>query len=133
MKKYGMMITILVLASLLLASPIKAQNVPISQLRDWPDLSTLETWLGEHERIYLIVDANGLVWPDPAYGDCDDYARRLRDNAADDGYYLSLQLVHNWHPELVGERDMGNLAIVGNRMYFIQPMLGISEDWGLLD
>ncbi len=95
-------------------------NASSSKLHDWDTNDELQQWVDQHAMLYLIADDSGRVTFDglslnPLYGDCDDYARRMRNEAAEDGYYLSLQLVNNgWH--------MVNLAIIGNEMWLVDPM-----------
>ncbi len=61
--------------------------------------------------------------------DCDDYSERLQRKALSDGYLISIQLITNG--SLLGARvtnyvsdHMGNLTIIGNNMYYIEPLDG---------
>jgi hypothetical protein len=84
----------------------------------WQSVGELTDW----------VKANIVVlWGTTGFRpDCDDYAVRLYNLAYAQGRPLSLQAV--WQGELQGvpvsnfmERHLGNMAIVGNEIYFIEP------------
>ena len=58
--------------------------------------------------------------------DCDDYARALRRRALEQGFLMSLQLVSDG--EIFGVKvsdfagpHMGNLSMIGNDIYYIEP------------
>jgi len=58
--------------------------------------------------------------------DCDDYARALRRRALEQGFLMSLQLVTDG--EIFGVKvsdfarpHMGNLTMIGNDIYYIEP------------
>jgi len=115
-------------------------EVPI-KLREFESLEELETWLandrtdGKHYMFNWVDDeaainlegqtsANFYIHPD--YQDCDDYARILQDNANKDGFEMSVQLDEIKHHAL-------NTAIIGNKVYFIEPQTDDIERWENLD
>ncbi len=61
--------------------------------------------------------------------DCDDYSERIQRQALNDGYLVSMQLITKG--TLLGakvtnyvEDHMGNITIIGNWVYYIEPMDG---------
>jgi len=94
-----------------------------SNLTDWQSYDQLREWVDANVMIFL---KQGVEWTaDPRF-DCDDYAMRLRDIAAEDGFYLSLQLTAD-------RSHMGNLAIVNGEMYWVDPTTTEIFYWGTLD
>ncbi len=86
--------------------------------REFDSSAVLMAWAEEHLTTLWIVGNQAA--------DCDDYASRLQLEAFKDGYILSVQLVENGR--LSGknvsnflELHMGNLAMIGNTIYFIEP------------
>lgn len=61
--------------------------------------------------------------------DCDDYATRLQRKAMQEGYKLSVQLIEDGkllEVDVSSQPDihMGNLAIIGNSIYYVEPLPG---------
>jgi len=89
-----------------------------NEWREFESPASLMSWVKEHLANLWIV-GNQIA-------DCDDYASRLQVEAFKDGYLLSVQLVTDGM--LYGknisnflEPHMGNLAIISNEIYFIEP------------
>jgi len=76
------------------------------QLRDFESLDELRTWL-DGQPNYVCVFPNC---------DCDDFARWLVEDAAEDGYRLSWELDYSR-----GKLHLLNSAIIGNGFYLIEP------------
>lgn len=96
-------------------------EVPVyPSCREFSTLAELASWL----------DVNmAVLWPVEEF-DCDDYAERLQIRAASDGYLLSCHLVENGKIYGIRVSDdtgphMGNMAIVQNDVFFIEPQPGI--------
>jgi hypothetical protein len=84
------------------------------QLREFTSVGKLTDWVNEHQ-----LQISGDV-------DCDDYAMRLQQQAYEDGYMVSVQLIFNGYLDDVRVSDvmgahMGNLVIIGNNIYWIEP------------
>lgn len=96
------------------AAPVYVNN----QWQEFPDLATLTQWANDHlVNLWFVGDT---------VADCDDYAARLQLEAYKDGYIMSVQLVQDG--KLFGknisnytEAHMGNLVMVGNDIYFVEP------------
>jgi FtsZ-binding cell division protein ZapB len=89
-----------------------------NEWREFESPAVLMSWAKEHLANLWIV-GNRIA-------DCDDYASRLQLEAFKDGYLLSVQLIKNGllYDKNVSnyvEAHMGNLAMVGNEIYFIEP------------
>jgi len=89
-----------------------------NEWREFESPAVLMGWAKEH-LAYLWVVGNQIA-------DCDDYASRLQLEAFKDGYLLSVQLIKDG--KLDGknvsnytELHMGNLAMIGNEIYFVEP------------
>jgi hypothetical protein len=86
--------------------------------REFESPAVLMSWTKDHLTT-LWISGNQVA-------DCDDYASRLQLEALKDGYILSVQLVLNG---MVNGKNvsnylgshMGNLAMIGNEIYFIEP------------
>jgi hypothetical protein len=95
-------------------NPVYVNN----QWREFESPAILMSWAKEHlAYLWLVGDQ---------VADCDDYASRLQLEAYKDGYFLSVQLIENGM--LNGKNvsnylqlHMGNLAMIGNEIYFIEP------------
>lgn len=89
-----------------------------NQWREFESVGDLTEWVKEHL---------GYIWTvGDQVADCDDYASRLQLEAYKDGYLISVQLIQNGM--LYGknvsnylELHMGNLAMIGNEIYFVEP------------
>ena len=101
--------------------------------RDFTDLSELQEWLNKNTTLYLAPDENGvltLVNHIPTdKDDCDDQALGFQQKALDAGYIMSVHLVENGRIFGVKvteftENHMGNLAVIGNDVYYIEPTSG---------
>jgi hypothetical protein len=95
-------------------TPVYVNN----QWREFDSSASLISWVEEH--LAYIWTAGGQV------ADCDDYASRLQLEAYKDGYFLSVQLIENGmlsgkNVSNYSQLHMGNLAMVGNEIYFIEP------------
>ena len=96
-------------------------------LRNFESLEVLQSWLNVNGGVVYVIPMNGVVDfsnPDDS-NDCDDQAKRLQDKAINDGYNLSLQVVDS-DGFLMGKQvnkgglpHMGNLAIIGNNIYYV--------------
>ena len=98
-------------------------------LRDFDSLEELEIWLvldDTNEYVYLFADASGEVARDERY-DCDDYAIQLQRRAVSSGYLMSVTLVDDpgQGPHMV------NLAVIGDKVYYIEPQT--DEYWYYCD
>ncbi len=89
-----------------------------NEWREFESAAKLMEWSEEHLAVIWIVGDQ--------VADCDDYAARLQREAFKDGYLLSLQVISGGM--LNGKNvsnytalHMGNLAMVGNDIYFIEP------------
>jgi hypothetical protein len=116
---------------------------PWEDYRDWQSTDELQQWVDANAVVFVIADAAGNInfdssSLDPAW-DCVDYSRRLQRLAAQDGYFLSLALTDpngnigrgiNVSP---AGYHMGNLAIVGDEMWFVDAMTGTITDLGPLE
>lgn len=103
-------------------------------LREFASVAELRAWCERNLAVILTVGQDGtvdLLEPTPNSGsDCDDYAERLQRLAISDGYLMSVQLVQGgclFGVEVTPEKGchMGNLAIAGNGVYFIEPQPGM--------
>jgi len=86
--------------------------------REFESLGVLTEWAEKHLADIWMVGSK--------MADCDDYAERLQTEAYKDGYLLSSQLVtggmlNGKNVSNFTEVHMGNLAMVGNAIYFIEP------------
>ena len=94
---------------------------PISihtNLREFESPGALMSWAKEHlTNLWIVGDQ---------VADCDDYALRLQLEAYKDGYLLSVQVIKDGmlngkNVSNYFESHMGNLAVIGNEIYFIEP------------
>uniref|UniRef100_A0A6M3IVD8 Uncharacterized protein n=1 Tax=viral metagenome TaxID=1070528 RepID=A0A6M3IVD8_9ZZZZ len=86
--------------------------------REFESLSEFTAWV-DGKLTYLMPSSSYTV-------DCDDYALRLQQEAYKDGYFLSVQLVldgYLWGKRVTNntEPHMGNLVVIGNEVFFIEP------------
>jgi hypothetical protein len=86
--------------------------------REFESLAVLAEWAKTHLAYILPVGSQS--------SDCDDYAQRLQTEAYKDGYLLSVQLItggmlNGKNISNYTQVHMGNLAMVGNSIYFIEP------------
>ena len=111
--------------------PIIIQSRP--QLKEFESLTELESWIKENKTLYLAPDENGvltLVNHIPTdKDDCDDQALGFQQKALGAGYVISVHLVENGRIFGVKvteftENHMGNLAVIGNDVYYIEPTSG---------
>jgi hypothetical protein len=89
-----------------------------NEWREFESPAALMSWADENLTNLWIV-GNELA-------DCDDYASRLQLEAFKDGYLLSVQLItdgllYSKNVSNFLEPHMGNLAMIGNDIYFIEP------------
>jgi len=109
---------------------VTIKGVPIVQpLRDFASYEELRMWLEVNGGIVLVADSNGLIslTTIDEQNDCDDQARRLQEKAEKDGYRLSVQIVNTGYlcgVEVSPLAHMGNLAIIGNSVYFVDVTRG---------
>ena len=102
-------------------------------LREFSSPDELTAWTKSNvdsfnEQDKLIRPAAAKLVPNSVW-DCDDYAERLQRKALSEGYLVSLQLISNG--SLLGAKvtnyisdHMGNITIIDNSMYYIEPMDG---------
>jgi hypothetical protein len=89
-----------------------------NQWREFESLDVLTKWATAN--LVTLLSVGDKV------ADCDDYATRLQLKAFKDGYIMSVQLINDG---LLNGRQvssfpgahMGNLAMVGNDIYFVEP------------
>ena len=94
------------------------------ELRNFESTEELENWLSENH-----IDEAVMLYASGKRFDCDDYARRLIKDARADGFQLWLQvLLPDYRRPDTGERvtesDEAHAlcsAIIGDRLYFIEP------------
>lgn len=89
-----------------------------NQWREFESPAILMSWSTEH-LLYLWMVGDQVA-------DCDDYAARLQLEAYKDGYLLSVQLIQDGmlngkNVSNYLQSHMGNLAMIGNEIYFIEP------------
>jgi len=97
------------------------ETVVFKPLSEFPSKEALESWCQENIAV--------LMCDDPDKADCDDYAEYLQRKAAEDGYLLSVCPVMDGKVYGVKVTDvpgahMGNLAMIGNEIYYIEPQPG---------
>jgi hypothetical protein len=94
--------------------PIYVNN----QWREFESPAVLMSWVKEHlANLWIVGDQ---------VADCDDYASRLQYKAYKDGYLLSVQIIKDGmldgkNVSNYQQSHMGNLAMIGNEIYFIEP------------
>jgi hypothetical protein len=103
-------------------------EVPTYQsLRDFESFEILQAWLDKNGGFVYVIPDSGTVTFGEAddNNDCDDQARRLQEKAFKDGYNLSLHLIDK-DGYLMGKKvtdgklpHMGNLAVIGNDIYYV--------------
>jgi len=110
------------------AKPIIEQvEVPVAvpiELREFETTEELEGWLAENH-----IDEAIMLYASGKEFDCDDYTRRLIRDAKTDGYQLWFQVLPpDYRRPDTGERLTKNdeahalcSAIIGNRLFFIEP------------
>jgi cell division protein FtsB len=86
--------------------------------REFESVGKLTEWAKEH-LAYLWISGDKIA-------DCDDYAERLQSEAYKEGYLLSLQVIkggvlNGKNVSNYLELHMGNLAMIDNEIYFIEP------------
>ncbi len=101
----------------------------VKPLQDFASYEELEAWLKTNGGIVLVADDNGIISLTTVdeWNDCDDQARRLQEKAEKDGYRLSVQIVDTGYlcgVEVSTPAHMGNLAIIGNLVYFVDVTQG---------
>ncbi|MEE8419038.1 MAG: hypothetical protein V3S02_02890 [Dehalococcoidales bacterium] len=102
------------------------------EFREFEDLAELTDWLEKNRLPTVIVaDSSGsanLLNPESSGSyDCDDYAEDLQRKALKQGLLMSQQLVLNGRVygvrvSSITEPHMGNLAIAGNDIYYIESL-----------
>jgi hypothetical protein len=91
---------------------VPVERIVNGKLVDFQSVGELTQWVSEHLTQFF------------GKADCDDYARLLQQNAYEDGYAISIQIIidgklaHQTVSDIT-QCHMGNLAIVGNNIYFI--------------
>jgi hypothetical protein len=109
---------------------IYEERIVHPSLVEFPSRQVLDEWCRTNIAVLLIPDADGIIRlngrKSSSLNDCDDYADRLQRLAADDGYLMSVTLVLNgqitgFKVSNVAELHMGNLAMVGDDIYYIEP------------
>jgi len=101
----------------------------VQPLRDFASYEELKAWLEANGGIVLVADADGIIslTTISEQNDCDDQARRLQEKAEKDGYRLSVQIVDTGYlcgVEVSPPAHMGNLALIGNLVYFVDVTQG---------
>ncbi len=103
---------------------------PPSRFKEFASVEELDTWCRKNITILLVSDARGRIdFNNPvvtSLNDCDDYAERLQILALNAGYLMSCQLAR--YGQVYGvtvtdniEGHMGNLVMMGNAVYYIEP------------
>ena len=107
------------------------EKVP-QKFREFKDLSELTEWLKNNSLpIRIIAGEDGRIdLTNPrstSQYDCDDYAEDLQIKALEQGLLMSQQLLMNG--QIYGikvseytEPHMGNLAVIGNNIYYVESM-----------
>lgn len=102
-------------------------------LKEFSTPGELATWAKATVDYYKQQDAiNPPVAPKlvpTSVWDCDDYSERLQRKALSDGYLVSMQLISGGqllgaHITNYGPDHMGDITIIGNNMYYIEPLDG---------
>jgi len=93
-------------------------------LSDFKNTDDLEHWLEDNH-----IDHAIMLYTSGKKFDCDDYARRLVNDARKDGYEMWVQVV--FHPyripgsgRLITEKGSGHAlcgVVIGNEWYFVEP------------
>jgi hypothetical protein len=119
------------------AAPVETPAVPAPAapltLKEFSSQEELAAWAKNTVTAFQQADKiNPPVYPKlvvTSVWDCDDYSERLQRKAISDGYLVSMQLITNG--SLLGARvtnyvgdHMANITIIGNNMYYIEPMDG---------
>ena len=130
-------LTIIVLVCILFASPLQAKDTsggygykePKGTVvyrtifaRPWESIEQFEQWYYDQPLLQTFIMPSGAF-----VVDCDDYAVRLQREALRQGYSVSCQLVENGKLFEVRVTDilephMGNLVIIGNSIYYVEPL-----------
>jgi hypothetical protein len=107
--------------------PERVVEVP-QALRDFSSVDELREWAKSHVAV---------LWLSGKEADCDDYARHFQKLAAQDGYYLSLALTDQQGylgtVKVKNGYHMGNLAVIGNEVWYVEPQTGEILCISLLD
>jgi len=96
------------------------------ELQDWLDRTVVVEFVAASDgNIGFDVPSGRLLGLDFATSDCDDYARELQRKAMYDGYILSLALTDEYgiigRTKVASEYHMGNLAVINNGMWYVEP------------
>jgi len=99
--------------------PVEVEKVVYKHrdYRNFESLSEFTEWADGKIAVYIVTGKEI---------DCDDYAMRLQRLAADDGYLISCQIVYNGkvYNQIVSDSKtlhMGNLIVVSNNIYYVEP------------
>jgi hypothetical protein len=96
-------------------------------LKDWDSVEQLREFLENDltdQHIALTTDNTGTV---KLYGQCEDYALQLRDNAMVAGMYLSVQILHpEEYKKYYPDKESNSyhaicMARIGNEFWYIEP------------
>lgn len=89
---------------------------------------TLEEFTSVGElRAFIESDSTDRMPPIPNEWDCDDYARRLRDNAAAIGKELEVTI----HP--IRTKHVVNMAFIGNEVWLVEPQNDYMWQYAVVD
>ncbi len=127
-------ITIEVPAEMMTEVPVivEVENEVSRKFREFEDLAELTEWLEKNSLpIRLIAGEDGRIdllnYKSTSQYDCDDYAEALQRKALEQGFLMSQQLVLNG--QVYGVKvskytgpHMGNLAVIGNNIYYIESI-----------
>ena len=97
------------------------ETVVYQSLKEFPSKEALDAWCRENIAVLMCDDAT--------QADCDDYAEYLQRKAVEDGYLLSVcpvmdGMVYGAKVTDIPGAHMGNMAMVGNEIYYIEPQPG---------
>lgn len=92
----------------------------VSNLREFHSEQELKDWLA--------VDRTDLNKYVPNQFDCEDFARMLQGNALSSGYIVSIALTQQ-----DSQLHAINVALIGNKLYWIEPQTDQFSFWGYTD
>lgn len=98
---------------------VKIVEIP-KQYKDWESVEQFESWYNSQHFTTLMPNGG-----DHETADCDDYAMWVAREALSGGYLVSLALVDGtgriYETEVSKPYHMGNLVVIGNGVYYVEP------------
>lgn len=119
------------LAALMKGHMEQQEREYIRKLRDFKDTDELEAFLAKDDTDNVIL----MSWDGSITGQCEDYAIKLRDNAADKGFNIEVTKItpsqfSRYYPHYrdlpSNEEHALNLTIIGNDWIYIEPT---TDEW----